>query len=204
MVQKLDALRESPSQTAGPYVHIGCTPNVTGLEMYGGDLGARMKTGPVQGVEITLKGTVFDGANTPLRDAMIEIWQADAAGLFPSSNETRGAADPNFTGFGRSAGDMSTGEFTFETIKPGAVPFPDGRMQAPHITAWIVARGINIGLHTRIYFEDEEDANAKDPILTRIEHQNRIPTLLAKKEGQGIYRFDIHLQGPEETIFFDI
>lgn len=204
MVQKLDYLRESPSQTAGPYVHIGCTPNVTGLEMYGGDLGARMKTGPVQGVEITIKGTVFDGMGMALRDAMIEIWQADSAGLFPSSNETRGTPDPNFTGFGRSAGDMETGEFTFDTVKPGAVPFPDGRMQAPHITAWIVARGINIGLHTRIYFEDEVDANAADPILTRIEHQSRIPTLLAKKEAEGLYRFDIHLQGPNETIFFDI
>ena len=81
MVQKLDAyLRESPSQTAGPYVHIGCTPNFTGLDVYGGDLGAQMKTGPVQGQEITIKGTVFDGMGAPLRDAMIEIWQPDAAG----------------------------------------------------------------------------------------------------------------------------
>jgi protocatechuate 3,4-dioxygenase alpha subunit len=205
MVQKLDAyLRESPSQTAGPYVHIGCTPNFTGLDMFGGDLGAQMKTGPIQGQEITIKGTVFDGMDTPLRDAMIEIWQPDAAGLFPSANETRGTPDPNFTGWGRSPGDMITGEFTFETVKPGAVPYPDGRTQAPHITAWIVARGINIGLHTRIYFEDEADANAVDPILTRIEHQSRVATLLAKKEADGIYRFNVHLQGPLETIFFDM
>lgn len=204
MVQKLNYLRESPSQTAGPYVHIGCTPNFTGINIYGGDLGALMKTGPVQGQEITIKGVVYDGTGTPMRDAMIEIWQPDAAGFFPSANETRGAADPNFTGWGRSPGDMNTGEFTFETVKPGAVPFPDGRMQAPHITVWIVARGINIGLHTRIYFEDEAEANAADPILTRIEHQNRIPTLLAKKAADGAYRFDIHLQGPDETIFFDM
>ncbi|KEJ88149.1 protocatechuate 3,4-dioxygenase subunit alpha [Sulfitobacter donghicola] len=204
MVQKLEYLKESPSQTAGPYVHIGCTPNFTGIEAYGGDLGATMKTGPVKGTEITVKGTVYDGMGMPLRDAMIEIWQADSNGLFASANETRGDADPNFTGWGRSAGDMNTGEFTFETIKPGSVPFPDGRPQAPHITAWIVARGINIGLHTRIYFEDEAEANAIDPILTRIEHQNRIPTLLAKPEGEGVYRFDIHLQGPLETVFFDI
>jgi len=135
---------------------------------------------------------------------MIEIWQADAAGLFASANETRGKADPNFTGWGRSPGNMNTGEFTFETVKPGAVPFIDGRMQAPHITAWIVARGINIGLHTRIYFADEPDANAADPILTRIEHQNRLPTLLATLQDDGSYRFDVHLQGPNETIFFDI
>ena len=138
MKQKPDNLRESPSQTAGPYVHIGCTPNFTGIDIYGGDLGTSMKSGPVQGTEITIKGTVFDGTDTPLRDAMIEIWQPDAAGLFPSANETRGTPDPNFAGWGRSPGDMTTGEFVFETVKPGAVPFPDGRMQAPHITAWIV------------------------------------------------------------------
>ncbi|SFR45392.1 protocatechuate 3,4-dioxygenase subunit alpha [Litoreibacter janthinus] len=204
MVQKLDYLRESPSQTAGPYVHIGCTPNFTGIDIYGGDLGTSMKTGPVKGEEIIIKGIVYDGTGTPLRDAMIEIWQPDAAGLFPSANETRGKADPNFVGWGRSPGDMVTGEFTFDTVKPGAVPWPDGQMQAPHVTAWVVARGINIGLHTRIYFEDEAEANASDPILTRIEHQNRIPTLLAKKLEDGEYRFDIHLQGPNETIFFDI
>ncbi|PRY76342.1 protocatechuate 3,4-dioxygenase alpha subunit [Yoonia maritima] len=204
MTQKLEYLKESPSQTAGPYVHIGCTPNFTGIEIYGEDLGASMKTGPVKGQEITIKGTVFDGTGTPLRDAMIEIWQPDGEGLFNSANETRGQADPNFTGWGRSPGDMNTGEFTFETVKPGAVPFPDGRMQAPHVTFWVVARGINIGLHTRMYFEDEAEANAADPILTRIEHQNRVPTLLAKKEADGVYRFDIRLQGEGETIFFDI
>lgn len=204
MTQKLDYLRESPSQTAGPYVHIGCTPNFTGIDIYGQDLGTSMKTGPVKGTEITLRGIVFDGTCTPLRDAMIEIWQADAAGLYPSANETRGVADPNFTGWGRSPGDMESGEFCFETVKPGAVPWPDGRMQAPHITAWIVARGINLGLHTRIYFEDEPKANAADPILTRIEHQNRVPTLLARKISDANYRFDIHLQGRSETIFFDI
>lgn len=205
MTQNLfDDLRESPSQTAGPYVHIGCTPNFAGISMYGSDLGSTMKTGPVQGCEITIIGAVFDGMATPLRDAMIEIWQPDASGLFPSANETRGAADPYFTGWGRSPGDMNTGEFIFETVKPGAVPFPDGRMQAPHITAWIVARGINIGLHTRMYFDDEPEANGADPVLTRLEHQNRVPTLLAKKQGEGLYRFDIHLQGPHETVFFDI
>ena len=204
MPQDRNVLRESPSQTAGPYVHIGCTPNFTGIDIYDGDLGTAMKIGPVQGQEITITGTVFDGMGTPLRDAMVEIWQADAAGLFASRNETRGASDPNFTGWGRSPGDMTTGEFRFDTVKPGPVPWSDGRMQAPHITVWVVARGINIGLHTRIYFEDEGDANAADPILSRIEHQNRIPTLLAKRTSEGAYLFNIHLQGPDETIFFDI
>lgn len=205
MVQKLNYLKESPSQTAGPYVHIGCTPNFTGITgVYAEDLGVSMKTGPVKGEEITIKGTVFDGTGTPLRDAMIEIWQADAAGLFNSSQERRGKADANFTGWGRSPGDMATGEFTFDTVKPGRVPFIDGRLQAPHVTFWVVARGINTGLHTRMYFADEEAANGEDPILTRIEHQNRIPTLLAIKGDDGVYRFDIHLQGPKETIFFDM
>lgn len=204
MTQPLTYLKESPSQTAGPYVHIGCTPNFSGIDIYDRDLGSSLKTGPVKGQEISIKGTVFDGTGTPLRDAMIEIWQPDAEGLFASANETRGRADSNFTGWGRSAGDPDTGEFFFETVKPGAVPWPDGRPQAPHITAWVVARGINVGLHTRIYFEDEAAANKADPILSRIEHQDRVPTLLAKREGDGVYRFDIHLQGPSETIFFDI
>jgi protocatechuate 3,4-dioxygenase alpha subunit len=157
-----------------------------------------------KGERITIRGTVYDGTGTPLKDAMVEIWQADAAGLYPSPEERRGQADPNFTGFGRKAGDYTTGEWAFETVKPGRVPFKDGRMMAPHVTFWIVARGINIGLHTRMYFPDEEAANAEDPILTRIEHQVRVPTLIAEKTGDGEYRFDIRLQGEKETIFFDI
>lgn len=204
MVQPLNDLRESPSQTAGPYVHIGCTPNFSGIEIYGGDLGTAMKTGPVKGQEITIRGIVHDGMGAAMHDALVEIWQADATGLFPSAGEKRGKADPNFTGWGRSPGDMNTGEFTFETVKPGQVPFVDGRLQAPHVSFWIVARGVNIGLQTRMYFADEADANAVDPVLTRIEHQSRVSTLLAHPEGDGTYRFDIHLQGPQETIFFDI
>lgn len=197
-------LTESASQTAGPYVHIGCTPNVCGISMYGGDLGAVMRTGPVQGEEITLIGAVHDGMGAVMRDALVEIWQADAAGLFNTPAERRGQPDPNFTGFGRSAGDMQTGEFTFHSVKPGRVPWPDGRMQAPHVSVWVVARGINIGLQTRIYFADEEAANAEDPILARIEHRARVQTLLARRTGPGLYRFDIHLQGPQETVFLDI
>ena len=197
-------LTESASQTAGPYVHIGCTPNVCGISMYGGDLGAVMRTGPVQGEEITLIGAVHDGMGAVMRDALVEIWQADAAGLFNTPAERRGQPDPNFTGFGRSAGDMQTGEFTFHSVKPGRVPWPDGRMQAPHVSVWVVARGINIGLQTRIYFADEEAANAEDPILARIEHRARVQTLLARRTGPGLYRFDIQLQGPQETVFLDI
>ena len=201
-MQELTQLKESPSQTAGPYVHIGCVPNfcdITGV--YPEDLGARMVNAETKGERITVKGTIYDGTDTPLKDALVEIWQADAAGLYPG-NDPRGAADPNFTGWGRQAGDYDTGEWQFDTIRPGAVPFPDGRMMAPHISLWIVARGINIGLNTRMYFPDAD--NSADPLLTRIEHQNRVATLIAEKETDGVYRFDIYLQGEKETVFLDV
>lgn len=204
MPQPLRYLKESPSQTAGPYVHIGCTPNFAGLSgVYGEDLGARMITGEARGERVTITGRVFDGAGAPLRDALVEIWQADSAGLYNSPSEMRGSADPHFTGFGRCATGMETGAFSFETIKPGPVPFPDGRMMAPHVGFWIVARGINVGLHTRMYFSDEAEANAADPILTRIEHRHRAETLTGRRDGDTI-TFDIRLQGADETVFFDI
>jgi len=203
-MQELKHLKETPSQTAGPYVHIGCVPNFCDIEgVYPNDLGDSMVNDKTKGERITVTGSVYDGTGTPLKDAMVEIWQADAEGLYPG-NDPRGQADPNFTGWGRKAGDYDTGEWVFETVKPGAVPFKDGRMMAPHITFWVVARGINIGLQTRMFFPDEAGANAQDPLLTRIEHQNRVPTLLAKQTGDRAYRFDIRLQGEGETIFFDV
>lgn len=197
-------LKESPSQTAGPYVHIGLTPNFCGINgVYDQDLGIAMVNEKTRGERITLEGRVFDGSGTPLKDVLVEIWQADAEGLHNSTAEPRGAADSAFTGWGRCAADQTTGHFRFETIKPGPVPFPDGRMQAPHINIWIVARGINLGLNTRIYFEDEAEANAADPVLGSFEHRDRGATLIAKG-GNGKYSHDIHLQGPLETVFFDI
>lgn len=204
MAQKLDYLRESPSQTAGPYVHIGCTPNFSGIHgIFPTDLGASMVNDRTRGERITITGRIFDGLDAPLRDALVEIWQADSDGLHNSPSETRGSADPNFTGWGRCPTDMDTGVFTFETIKPGRVPFFDGRLQAPHVTFWIVARGINIGLHTRMYFGDEENANAEDPLLARVEHRIRVATLIGARDGDT-YTFDIRLQGENETIFLDI
>ena len=204
MVQPLGTLKESASQTAGPYVHIGLTPNFCGIGgVYESDLGAVMVNEKTLGERVTITGRVLDGTGTPLKDALIEIWQADAAGLYNSPTEMRGSADPNFPGWGRCATDGETGEYRFETIRPGRVPFRDGRRMAPHITFWIVARGINIGLHTRLYFGDEEAANAEDPVLARIEHRVRVSTLIAPREGDA-YRFDIRLQGDRETVFFDI
>ncbi len=205
MPQALNLMKESPSQTAGPYVHIGCTPNLMGIGgIYDTDLGSGPLYGEkAKGERITVAGKIIDGSGTPLKDALIEIWQADAAGLYNSPSETRGSADPAFSGWARCATDLETGQYTFRTIKPGRVPFPDGRPQAPHITFWIVARGINIGLHTRLYFGDEEAANAEDPVLARIEHKVRVPTLIAHRDGDT-YTFDVHLQGEHETVFFDI
>jgi protocatechuate 3,4-dioxygenase alpha subunit len=205
MVQPLTYFKESASQTAGPYVHIGCTPNFSGLTgVYDTDLGSgSMINDQTRGERITIRGFIYDGAMTPLKDAMIEIWQADADGYYNSPSETRGKADPNFFGWARQPGDMATGEFAFETIKPGIVPFRDGRPMAPHVTFWVVARGINLGLNTRMYFSDEEEANAADPILSRIEHRVRVPTLIGKREGNTV-TFNIYLQGENETIFFDI
>ncbi|MDE3026867.1 MAG: protocatechuate 3,4-dioxygenase subunit alpha [Paracoccaceae bacterium] len=205
MTQKLDQLRESPSQTAGPYVHIGLTPNALGNHgIYPQDLGASPIKPGAKGEAITITGHVRDGAGMILRDALIESWQADAAGLYPSPNERRGKADPNVTGWARIIADFDTGDWTLNTIKPAAVALPQGGVMAPHIALWVVARGINIGLQTRIYFEDEVEANAACPVLARIEHKPRIQTLMARKVSPGQYRFNIVLQGDDETVFFDM
>jgi protocatechuate 3,4-dioxygenase alpha subunit len=198
-------LPESPSQTAGPYVHIGCTPVFSGIEgIYDTDPGSALITADTRGERITLCGAVYDGDGSPLLDAVVEIWQADAAGIYASPADGRGESDSGFSGWGRCACDFDSGEYRFETVKPGSVPSADGRPQAPHVTVWVVARGINIGLHTRLYFDDETEANAADPLLTAIEPRERAATLVAKSTGDGRYRFDIYLQGPRETVFLDI
>ncbi len=197
MAQALHYLKESPSQTAGPYVHIGLTPNALGLPgIFPADLGASMLAPGVTGERIRIEGRIFDGTGTPVKDGLVEIWQAGADGRY-------GASAEGFAGWGRSATNLDTGHFRFDTIKPGAVAMPDGRMQAPHISVWIAARGVNLGLHTRLYFPDEAEANAADPLLSRLEHQSRVQTLIARREG-AVLIFDICLQGGNETVFLDI
>lgn len=199
MTQTLDTLQETPSQTAGPYVHIGCVPFFTGITtIYPEDLGKRAIEDGAQGDIITIRGTVIDGTGMVIRDAMLESWQPDAAGVFPGKD----GADPKVNGFCRFTADADTGEFELKTVKPGAVAGPGGTPQAPHIALWITARGINIGLQTRIYFEDED--NSADHLLGRIEHRQRVETLIAKKTSDGEYRFDICLQGAGETVFLDM
>jgi protocatechuate 3,4-dioxygenase, alpha subunit len=199
MVQKLEMLSETASQTAGPYVHIGLMPSYTGNgQIFDLELGQSPVTEGAKGEIIEITGSVYDGTGWAMRDALIESWQPDAQGLFAGE----AGADPKVSGFCRFAANADSGEFTLRTVKPGRVALRDGRMQAPHISLWIVARGINIGLQTRIYFEDED--NSADPLLARIEQRPRVDTLIAKKTGPGRYRFDIRLQGPGETVFLDI
>jgi protocatechuate 3,4-dioxygenase alpha subunit len=199
MVQPLEILTETPSQTAGPFVHIGCIPSFAGLEgIYSHDLGRSAVEEGAQGEVITITGCVFDGTGWALRDAMMESWQADAAGRYAG----QAGADPKVGGFCRFAVDKETGAFALRTIKPGRVRDRSGAFMAPHISLWIVARGINIALHTRIYFADED--NSTDPLLARIEQRPRVDTLLATRTGAGAYHFDVRLQGEGETVFLDI
>lgn len=199
MVQSLNTLQESPSQTAGPYVHIGLMPTYAGnAGYYDEEIGTSPITENVKGEVIEITGSVFDGTGWAMRDALIESWQADANGKFAGQE----GADPAVSGLCRFAADADSGEFTLRTVKPGKVPTRGGGKDAPHISLWVVSRGINIGLQTRIYFEDED--NSADPLLGRIEQRPRVDTLIAKTTGEGKYRFDIRLQGAGETVFLDI
>jgi len=201
-------LHETPSQTGGPYVHIGLLPQQANIEVFENNFNNQLVQEKTLGERIRLEGQVFDGLGLPLRDVLIEIWQADANGVYPSAADIQDkAVDPNFFGWGRTGADFETGFWSFNTIKPGAVPGRKGTTQAPHIALIIFARGINIGLNTRVYFEDEAEANAQDPVLKGIEWAPRRQTLIAKREerdGEVVYRFDIRIQGEDETVFLDI
>ena len=206
MVQKLHYDRETPSQTAGPYVHIGLAPLAAGFKLFERELGEVIAGPQTKGERIRVEGRVLDGTGAPVKDVLIEVWQANAQGAYNHPEDTRElAVEPDFRGWGRVVPDFETGVFGFETVKPGPVPVAGGRSQAPHLSLWLVARGINLGLSTRLYFSDEEAANAADPLLNRIESPARRQTLVARRDGdKPVYRFDIHIQGPEETVFLDI
>src|SRR5689334_19087541 len=209
MVQPLYHLKETASQTAGPYVHIGLIPHQAGFDIFERNFGNVLVGPDTKGERIRIEGRVIDGSGTPVRDALIEIWQANAAGRYnhPADRQDK-PIDPNFRGWGRAGSDFQTGLYTFETIKPGPVVGRRGRnAMAPHINFWIVARGINIGLNTRMYFSDETAANAADPVLNLIEQEARRQTLIAERRESGggvVYTFDIRLQGDAETVFFDL
>jgi len=201
-------LPETPSQTAGPYVHIGLIPKQAGFDIFENNFGGDIAGPRVPGERITIKGRVFDGAGHATRDVLVETWQANAAGRYNhSADRQQGALDKSFRGWARTGTDFATGVYTIRTIKPGAVIGRKGRKRmAPHINFWIASRGINIGLATRMYFADEEAANAADPVLNIIEQPERRKTLIAprsERDGNVTYTFDIYLQGERETVFFD-
>ena len=157
------------------------------------------------GERIRIEGRVLDGDGVPVPDALIEIWQANAQGRYNHAAD-QGAAqlDSSFLGFGRS-GTAEDGSYWFETVKPGLVPFDSERMQAPHICFTVFSRGLLNHLVTRLYFEDEP-GNALDPVLLCVPNDRRA-TLLARREARDkvvVYRFDIVLQGADETAFFNL
>jgi len=210
MIGKLDYLHETPSQTAGPYVHIGLIPHQAGFDIFENPFSNIIAGRNTQGERIRVEGRVLDGLGAPCRDIMLEAWQANAAGRHnhPADQQRDKALDPDFRGWGRTGTAFDSGIYHFETVKPGAVIGRRGyHPMAPHINIWLVARGINIGLSTRMYFEDETALNEQDPVLRMIEPAIRRQTLLARREtrdGATVYVFDIRLQGEQETVFFDV
>jgi len=181
----------TPSQTVGPYF---------GIMVRGRD-GCRQVTDATKGKRITVQGKVFDGAGGVIPDALVETWQADANGCYQHPDDACPSPDPMFHGYGW-AHTQADGGFRFETIKPGRVPGPDGREQAPHIVVSVMARGILTRFITRIYFDDEA-ANAEDVILALVP-ENRRDTLIARGTADGQYTFNLVMQGPGETVFFDV
>jgi protocatechuate 3,4-dioxygenase alpha subunit len=200
---EINLLRETTSQTAGPYVHIGLALAAAGNPTREQEIWNLMAKPEAPGEHITVIGRVFDGNGHLVRDSFLELWQANHEGVYDEEYNL----DKPFNGFARTATTFEAGsEWAVQTIKPGVTLAADGRPQAPHINVSLFARGININLATRIYFEDEAEANAADPVLNFIEQPERRQTLIAKREvvdGKTIYRFDIRIQGEGETVFFD-
>ena len=194
-------LRQTPSQTVGPFFAYGLAP-----EQYGYPF--RSLAGPVlvdeetPGERIRIAGRVLDGEGEAVPDAMLEIWQADGEGRYAHPADPRGS-NVRFKGFGRcGTGTDPEHRFAFETIKPGTI----GDGQAPHVNVTLFMRGMLCHVFTRIYFDDEAEANARDPVLARVEEARR-HTLIATRHaapGGTLYRFDVRMQGPDETVFFDV
>jgi protocatechuate 3,4-dioxygenase alpha subunit len=189
----------TPSQTVGPYLHIGLVPS-----QYGGReiFTPVVADQGVPGTHIRIEGRIVDGDGNILPDAVLELWQADGEGRYAHPADGRPLKSNSFRGFGRCPTDKDGG-FHFETVKPGQVPGPKGTTQAPHINVGVFSRGILKRLFTRIYFADEP-ANASDPVLALVPADRR-QTLMAKPDSAkpGVWRFDIRLQGKDETVFFD-
>jgi len=185
------SLYASGSQTVGPYLHIGLTW-----------LNRVRIAGPgVKGERVVIQGRVLDGEGVGVNDALVEIWQANAAGKYahPEDRQKK-ALEKGFRGFGRIPTDAK-GHFRFSTIRPGRVPGPDGKPQAPHLSVTVFMRGMLKQLSTRIYFPGEA-ANAHDALL-RLVPAARRDTLVARRKAKGLLEWDVVLQGRNETVFFD-
>jgi protocatechuate 3,4-dioxygenase alpha subunit len=187
----MNPLHQTPSQTVGPFLNIG---------LIHGEKQNILANEHTAGKRIRLVGVVYDGKGNPIEDALLEIWQADANGIYPHSADPRHSeADPHFRGFGRSHSEEG-GSYEFHIVKPGG---RDGH--APFLNLHLFARGMLLHAQTRVYFEDEV-ANGTDPVLLSVPVERR-GTLLARLEEEGeipVYRFDIHLQGEQETVFFEL
>jgi protocatechuate 3,4-dioxygenase, alpha subunit len=186
-------LGPTPSQTVGPFFHDALL-----------DEDRSELVPPDHPEAIRIEGTVYDGEGEPVSDAMVEIWQANQVGRYndPADDREDLPLDEGFSGFGRSETDAG-GRFSFVTVKPGPVPDPDGGTQAPHIMVSVFARGLLKRVVTRIYFPDEEEANANDTVLSSTEDLEFRRTLVARDEGNAL-RFDIYLQGENQTAFFEL
>jgi protocatechuate 3,4-dioxygenase, alpha subunit len=187
---------QTPSQTVGPFFAFGLIRG--GEQVLVNDL--------TEGPRIIVHGHVLDGHGVAIDDAMVEIWQADAAGIFNHPDDPRhGEADKHFRGWGRAGTNNPAREYWFKTVKPGPVPWQGGTTQAPHLNLRVFARGMLLHVLTRAYFSDESE-NAHDPILRSIADPERRQTLIAVREAvqdAPTYRMDIRLQGDRETVFFD-
>jgi protocatechuate 3,4-dioxygenase, alpha subunit len=184
----------TPSQTVGPYFSMRLPWEQGPYVVPEGTPGA-----------VTIYGRLYDGAGAAIPDGMIETWQADQAGRFAHPDDPRGPipdGDRKFRGFGR-APTAHDGSYKIVTVKPGPLPFGDGRIEAPHIDVSVFSRGMLDRTVTRIYFPDEAEANEADPVLAAVPAERRA-TLIAVPAGEGLLRFDVYLQGENETVFFDL
>ncbi|MDX2160287.1 MAG: protocatechuate 3,4-dioxygenase subunit alpha [bacterium] len=188
-------LIQTPSQTVGPFFHDGL---FTRSDQH------ILVTNDTRGQRILITGQVIDGDGAAIPDAMLEIWQADAGGHFRHpADPDHALADPNFRYFGRSS--TRDGTFLFKTIKPGRVTYDAARQQSPHVNIRVFARGMLTHLYTRLYFSDEAAANADDPTLNRVDADRRATLIAQRQPGDDLptYCLDIHLQGDDETVFFE-
>jgi protocatechuate 3,4-dioxygenase, alpha subunit len=192
-------IKQTPSQTVGPFFAYGLTPEQSGYP-FTSLFPPVLAEGHAAGTHIKITGRVFDGADKTIPDALIEIAHVDAAGQPVTSREQANAR--GFRGFGRSATGAADHSFAFHTVKPGAATAGE----APHVNLIVTMRGMLVHAFTRLYFDDEQEANARDPVLGAVPAERRA-TLIARREevpGGLQYRFDIHMQGPRETVFFDL